>query len=576
MMERRRRKKSLLGKLTPRVGYFAILVLLTAGLTTGAVYWGFKLLRDFRAKQMAAGAREYLAQGKVREALLRAQSALTLTPEGPEAWRSMAAVMDAIGNPLALGCYEKVVATGAATSEDRQNYLQAAMRLGQDAAARQQAAELEKAGDGGFSRLVSAEAMMNSGNIAAAENELRGVPGSSAVSRPSKLVLAQLLASQESGQSKAEALSLLREIANGDDATAANALAAGITAGLVPPPERKEWVDKLENHPAADDRAFLIAKSARIEADPNARDASAEAVMARFSPLPVERKTRAAVWLNQLGEYDRALRLISSQEASANPDAFVAWLDTLAGKGDWARVEAALSGDRVPLRGASLEMFRARAARNLGREGAARQFYQQSVTSALKGNPRQIAAVMAFLEAEGQLPVLRETFLTALREPASAQSAKQGLLAIEKQSLDAYKMRDLLMTLRDALPDDQDVKSGAIYYDLVLGGKGLGSEAWRMSQAEPENFARTSVYALAVLKEGFPEKAVRIFDGLSVRSDQITPEQKVILVSVLAANGRMDQAQAMASTLDLSVLTTQESDFVSRYLQEGANLPATR
>jgi len=190
MMERRRRKKSLLRKLTPRVGYFAILVLLAAGLTTGAVYWGFKLLRDFRAKQMAAGAREYLAQGKVREALLRAQSALTLTPEGPEAWRSMAAVMDAIGNPLALGCYEKVVATGAATSEDRQNYLQAAMRLGQDAAARQQAAELEKAGDGGFSRLVSAEAMMNSGNVAAAENELRGVPGSSAVSRSSKLVLA--------------------------------------------------------------------------------------------------------------------------------------------------------------------------------------------------------------------------------------------------------------------------------------------------------------------------------------------------------------------------------------------------
>lgn len=581
MEKRRRRNTGIFGKLkqiSARAWYLGVLILLAALLAVGATYGGYKLLKDFRAQQMADGARELLGQGKVREALLRAQSALTLTPEGPEAWRSMAAVMDSIGNPLALGCYEKIISLGAATPEDRQNYLRAALKLGQSATARQQAAELEKAGDTGFTRLVTAQDMMKRGNLKMAETELRGVPGTSAVSPSSRLMLARLLDAQGGVENNAEALSLLRELADGEDATAASALAVGLTGKLVPEAERDAWLDKLENHPAADDTAFLAAKAVRIETDHSARSAAVDAVIERFIPLPVERKTAAVLWLNQLGEYDRALRLVSSQEAAGNPDAYVAWLDALAGKGDWARVESALSGDRVPLRGSSLDMFRARAARMQGKDGAARQFYQQAVNSALKGDPRQIAAVMSFLEAEGQLPVLRDSFLVALSEPATAGAAKQALFAIEKQSRDARRMREVALKIRDILSEDDEAREAVVYYDLVLGGRGLAEEAWRLREADPENFAHRAVHALALLREGLPDKAVRLFDGLSVRSDQITPEQKAIVVSVLAANSRVDQAQAMASTLDPALLTEQELTMVEAYL-EGArrsgNSPAS-
>jgi len=576
MEGKRRRKRGIFGRLKEvpaRFGYLGAVVLLAALVVTAAAYGGYKLLRDFRAAQMASGSREYLAQGKVREALLRAQSALTLTPEGPEAWRSMAAVMEAIGNPLALGCYEKIIALGAATPEDRQKYLQAALRLGQNAAAQRQAAELEKAGDAGFMRLVAAEEMMKRGNAEAAEKELRGISGTSAVSRSSKLMLARLLAAQENAGAKAEALALLRELSGGDDAAAANALALGLAADLLPAEERQSWLGKLENHPGADDAAYLVAKTARIDVDPAARGLVVDEVVERFAGLPVERKTAAVVWLNQLGEHDRALRLLSSQEASGNPDAYVAWLDALAGNGDWARVETALSGDRVPLRGASLDMFRARAARMLGKDGAARQFYQQAVDTALKGDPRQLASVMAFLEADGQLPALRETLLAALATPATAPSAKQGLLAIEKQGRDARKIRDMAARIREVLPDDEEAKSMVIYYDLVLGSGNLTAEAWRMREADPKNFARQAVHALALLVSGFPEKAVQVFDGLSVRSDQISPEQKAIVICVLAANGRTEQAGAMGSTLDPDLLTTEEVAMVEGYLRRAAEKP---
>jgi len=111
----RRRKSGLIKKLFRHVTRFGLLVLLAAAVVAAGAYGGYRLLSKYRAGQMASGAREYLGKGKVREALLRAQSALRLEPEGPDAWRSMAAVMESIGNPLALGCYEKLVTLGSAT-----------------------------------------------------------------------------------------------------------------------------------------------------------------------------------------------------------------------------------------------------------------------------------------------------------------------------------------------------------------------------------------------------------------------------------------------------------------------------
>lgn len=548
---------------------FGLMVFLATIVVAAAFYGGYRLLSKYRAGQMASGAQEYLAEGKVREALLRAQSALRLEPEGPEAWRSMAAVMEAIGNPLALGCYEKLVTLGVATDEDRRNYVQAALRLGQSSMARSQAEVLKQSGDAGFVDFVAAEDAMRAGRVEAAEQALRKVPSSSAAHGEARLLLAQLLAAREEAEARDEALVIFRELSQGDDRVAAAALAAGLTSGVVPEGERTAWADRLEKHAGGDEKTFLVVQSARLAADPSARPQLLEAVMTHFTGRGVERKTPAVIWLNSLQEYDLALRLVSSQEALSNTDAFVAWLDTLAGKGDWPRVESALAGEKIPLQGVSLEMFRARAARMTGKEGAARQGYQRAVNTALR-QPQQIGAVMAFLENDGQLEVLRETFVAGLADPATAESSKLGLVGVEKRSRDAAKMRDLLRKLQDALPEDNEVKSAAVYYDLVLGGRGLASEAWRMREAEPDNFGRRAVHALAVLQEGFPEKAVRVFDGLSVRSDQITPEQKAIVVSVLAANGRMDQAQAMASTLDENDLTREEAAMVNRYLQSGA------
>ena len=550
--------------------YLGLAVLLAGAVLAAAFYGAYTMVRDFRSAQMTSQARELLAEAKVREALVRAQSALTLSPESPEAWRSMAAVMEAIGNPLALGCYEKLDTLGVSTVEDRRNYVRAAVQLGHTSAARRQADLLKQSGDAGFLDFVAADEAMRQGNRQAAEQALRRVPGTSAAGREAKLLLGQMLVARGEPAARDEALGFFRELSAGDDRVAASALATALTAGLVPAGERADWAARLQSHPAGDEKTFLVVQSARLADDPSSRPQILEEVVAHFSGRGVELRTPAVVWLNALQEYDLALRLLSSNEARGSPDTYVAWLDTLAGKGDWARVESALAGGRIPLHGVALEMFRARAARMTGKEGAARQGYQRAINMALR-EPAKMGSVMTFLENDGQTDLLRETLSEALSEPATAGSAKDALIVIEKRSRDAGKMRALLAKLCKALPEDKDLRSASIYYDLVLGNRALGAEAFRMRSEEPENFARRAVHALAVLQQGFPEKAVRVFDGLSVRSDLITPEQKAVVVSVLAAKGRMDQAQAMASTLNESELTREEAAMVSSYLRPASD-----
>jgi tetratricopeptide (TPR) repeat protein len=554
------------GRKRLRLVYLGLAAILAAALLSAAVYGVYLVIRDFRVSQMASESREHLAESKIREALIRAQSALTLAPESAEAWRSMAAVMETIGNPLALGCYEKLDTLGESTEEDRRNYVRAAVRLGQTSAAQRQAELLKQAGDAGFLEFVAADAAMRQGNRGTAEQALRKVPASSAASRESRLLLGQMLVMREEPDARSEALGIFRELSAGDDRLAASALATGLTGNLVPAPERADWAAKLESHPAGDEKTFLVVQSARLANDPSSRPQILEAVVTHFASRGVELRTPAVVWLNGLQEYDLALRLLSSNEARGSSDAFVAWLDTLAGKGDWKRVESSLAGGRIPLQGVALEMFRARASRMNGIEGASRQGYQRAINMALR-EPAKMGSVMTFLENDGQMDLLRETLDEALSEPATAGPARDALIALEKRSRDAGKMRALIARLRKSLPEDKDLRSASIYYDLVLGNRALGAEAFRMRSEEPDNFARRAVHALAVLQQGFPDKAVRVFDGLSVRSDLITPEQKAIVVSVLAAQGRMDQAQAMAATLIESELTREEVAMVGNYLR---------
>jgi len=60
-----------------------------------------------------------------------------------------------------------------------------------------------------------------------------------------------------------------------------------------------------------------------------------------------------------------------------------------------------------------------------------------------------------------------------------------------------------------------------------------------------------------VLNQVKSKEAAAVFRGMALRSDQITPRQKAVVVCVLAANNKPGQAELMGATLDTALLTTQ-------------------
>ena len=542
---------------------FLWLVVLLAGVVFAAA--GYAVLEKWRtrqARQMAHEAVALMSEGRLREAVLHIQSALGMRPDEPIVLRKAAQVLESNDDPQALAFYESLSARKVATDDDLRQMSLAALRFGRLDLAGETAARLERSGDAGYAGLVDAEVLRRRGDVAGALTALGAVSAESPAHPRARLQAARLMSGLADRQP--EALAILRELNSRDDVLAIEAAAAALESGLLPADEATAWATQLEAHPAANDRAFLLAQKTKLAADPQLRAAIVPQVMARFVGSTPERKIPALRWLNEHGEFARTLELLPARQAVTSTDAFVLWLDALAGTGDWVTADNALSRDGLPLRGALADMFRGRTARMAGRDGAARQHYERAVRGALL-EPRLAGVVVDFLENDGQGELLEQALWSGLEQPATAGVARQVLFERAARAGSARALRDFWGTFAAKLPEDHGAKVQQLHYRLTLGESGLLPEAKRLAAEHPQDLAALMTHALALLQDGQKEEALKLFEGLSLKSDQMNAAQIAVLLAVLTANGQQQQADTLAVTLDPGRLTQEELATLARY-----------
>jgi len=542
---------------------FLMLVVVLAGLVFAAAgYVALEKWRTRQARQMAHEAVALTSEGRLREAVLHIQSALSMRPEEPAVLRKAAQVLESNDDPQALAFYQDLSARNLATEDDLRLMSLAALRFGRLDLAREMAVRLERAGDPGYARLVEADLLRRRGDVEGALAALATVsPGSPARPR-ARLQSARLLAATADGRK--EALQILRELKSREDLLAIEAAAAALESDLVPKNEAADWAAQLEAHPAANDLAFLLAQKTKVAVDPDARSVVVPQIMARFVGSPVQRKIPALRWLNDHGEFARTLELLPARQAVTSTDAFVIWLDALAGTGDWVTADKALSRDGLPLRGALADLFRGRTARMAGRDGAARQHYERAVRGALL-EPRLAGVVVDFLENDGQGELLEQALWAGLDQPATAGVARQVLFERAARTGSAQALKDFWGTFAEKYPDDHGAKVQRLHYRLTLGESGLLPEAQRLAAEHPQDLAALMTHALALLQDGQKENALKLFEGLSLKSDQMNAAQIAVLLAVLTANGQQQQADALAVALDPGRLTQEELAMLARY-----------
>jgi len=95
-------------------------------------------------------------------------------------------------------------------------------------------------------------------------------------------------------------------------------------------------------------------------------------------------------------------------------------------------------------------------------------------------------------------------------------------------------------------------------------------EAWNTAQslvqANPQMLAYRTTLALGYLRRNDAAGAEGVYEGLQIDWSTASPSAKLIYASVLAANGKRDQAAVFVQTLNRSQVRAEEWALLDSYL----------
>jgi len=527
------------------------------------------MVKDWRARQFIERAKELSAQGKLQEAFNNAASAMQMRPALPEVKRAYARVLLAANEPACLQVMQQLIDSGKATAEDRLELAEAALRFGDVALAEKEAFYLLQKGESTPKALyVLSRVRLAQQRLPDALQALRECLEAGGGPEPTVL-LARLQIAQNTPESLKSAIDLLRPIARQKDQAGLDALLVLVASPALKSDEGTEWIEALRTHPLANDAQKLAAASAEIQLRPSGYADVVKKTVASYRDGGVEQRAEVARWLNQNREYDGVLEVITVEEASERSDLFLIRLDAMAGKRDWKSIADLLRGENLPLQNPVVLLYRGRAARELGKPEEAATFYRRAVVESAP--TRDVMwYVINYLQRIGEDKVLEQELQALTDNPSTARQAFAALVPIVQKRQDAEELYQLYDRMLKRLPADTVVQNDHRYFAALTGRRADVSGGRELVAKEPQMLAYRVTLALAHLKNGQHEAAMRVFDGITLDPAQIQPYQRTVLAAVLGANGREAEARQLTLSVPGDSVTIQEYELIAPWREEPA------
>ena len=521
-------------------------------------------IKDARARQFTEQAERLLAENKMQEAFNNAASAMQMRPGLPDVRRTYAKVLLAAGKAEGMSVLRTMAEDGSASAQDRLDLTDAALRFGDVPLAEREAFQLLQSGERKPEALLRvARVRLAQQRPADAMQALRESLESGG-NADASILLARLQFAVNTPESMAEALDLLRPLAKQQDDVGLQALLTLVASPSLQSSEGAGWVEALRNHPKATDEQKLAAASAEIQLDPRRYAEIVKRTVAEYRGGTIEQRAQLARWLNQNREYDGVLDVISAEEAAGRSDLFLIRLDALAGRGYWPEIAELLRGDRIPLQVPVVLLYRGRAARELGKPEESATFYRRAVIEAAP-TPDVMWYVINYLQRVGEDEVLEQELERLTDNPTSARQAFQALVPIVQKRQDAEELYQLYDRMLKRLPAEPAVQNDHRYFAALTGRRADVSGARELVDEQPRMLAYRITLALTHLKNGQPEAAMKVFDGITLDPMQIQPYQRAVLAAVLGANGRGEEARQLARSVPGDIVTTQEFELIKPF-----------
>lgn len=525
------------------------------------------MVKNWRARQFVERAEELRSEGKLQEAFNNAASALQMRPGLPEVKRTYARVLFAANEPAGLQVMQQLLDSGQATATDRLELAEAALRFGDVPLAEKEAFQLLQKGESTPQALHTlARVRLAQQRIPDAVQALKESLESGGGAEPA-LLLSRLQIAMNTPESLASAVELLRPIARQPDQSGLDALLVLIASPALKSEEGKEWIAALRSHPLASDAQKLAAASAEIQLHPSDYSRVIKQEVENLRSGTVEQRAELARWLNQNREYAGVLDVITPEEASTRSDLFLIRLDAMAGQKDWDGLSELLRADKLPLNNAVVLLYRGRAARELGKPEESATFYRRAIVEAA---PTQDVMwyVINYLQRIGEDKVLEQELTQLTDNPTTARQAFAALVPIVQKRQDAEELFKLYDRMLERLPADSVVQNDHRYFAALTGRRADVSGGRELVAKEPRMLAYRVTLALAHLKNGQHEAAMKVFDGITLDPTKIQPYQRAVLAAVLGANGRETEARQLAATVTGDAVTVQEYALIAPWRED--------
>jgi len=547
-----------------------VLPLVVAVLAIGAY-----VFTGWRAQDLASKAVASAEAGNFRLAAIQIESARQLRSKHPAIVKAQALVASMAGDPSSVELWAKVPVQEAQLSPvELATRAEALIKFG-NADQRDQALEdLDAAGLPVKASVARTRLAFQSGSLEDAVLHARKAVAADPAPE-NKLLLARALISRhrpflrnapvnlptETRSAIEEASNLIDSLV--DTPQANDALALGLVALTADPALCRKWANKAWQTQSVTNPALLPAASWLIASGEMPRSDVITKLRFAFAGSPLPQRAALAEWLITQGEAQIVSDTISARDAAQHPTAFIAYTKALAREGEWDKLlSSAHDGASVP------EPVRLLAVAYAAKETRKSGMAEKATLDALKAAAATslLGPTLAATEGLELDDLVDESIIAMCADAATAGPA----FAAARQRFERTGRREKLEfafdNARKASPAAESVADYGRYVDLLAGRAVDRAATAAAIENNANNPALRITHALALLKNGQPDEAFRVFDDFTLFFDTLSPSAQAVVTAIWGAQGDAAGAADLARRVDTRKISPDERALISVYL----------
>ena len=553
---RRKRRRRLISWTT----FLTVAVIVVAGAKPA-----YRWLKTRRAEQLAVEGEALVRAGKLDEAARKYSAALQLDRFVYRALCGAARLASQGRRAEAADLWEQLIRSPRVTDADRRDY--AAFYLlqrGRISAGEKILDTLLRGNPDTATLLLASRYAQTGGDSVKALQFVRIAAQRAPEDQMVQFRLVALLADSPAANERKEARDILWKLTGSNEAVRTKATEALVSdAPELSPDEQQRLIDLLKSLPPKVENALLEA-DVRLHLHPEQAEQIFNEVVTDWGRRDVTHSATVARWLNSHGQPRRALDLASTEIALENEPLMFARLDALGALGDWDMIDRLLAQPNLKFDPVILEVFRARSAQGRNAMLEAQVHWDRAISLAA-ADPAKLTYIANFSDKSGSYAVSEKALQQLARFPEQAAFAYSALQFVAQRAGDTRSQRlaaEKMVILRD---DDPNTRAQLVYLNILTDNDVAANleKAMQLSVSKyPNRIAFRVAAALGLLKTNDTTGAAAQLVGPAgappIEWSRTDPSWRAVYVAVLLANGKHDEARAIASKIPDDRLRPEE------------------